>query len=554
MDSTVTLTLNLTTKKGIVTDSTDYAALGIDVSALTAKALATIKFQGEIIYNQSTVSDPLIDLGAGDTTFEFNLELDSNGEVAYGTYEISGYQVALVDSIYQFFATENNITFDSGNNYSASISEGDTVVVPSGLNAGTFTFTGATAYLSNFLLAVLEEPVVNEGDEGINGTVYLNPTLENTIYVYGGCTQVEAAVSLISDCDYGDFGTWTVANETDITTQTLVSLNCTINYPSWTGEAAIVETSLPYVNNRLATGTYSVTLTEVIRQTESDGLILQYTASVTEEFVVTCAGTLCGMAPCIENLREAHANELSNNRISKYQIYVDNVNLYYLQAVSYKSCSDNDAYQEALANIQATLSASGTDCSACQEENEFRWVANTSDSTITAIEELEAALQYRLYNGIPGATQDESIGVALGAIWQNVNSGIEYRCTDPTAGAAVWEVYYNPNVSAANQSYYVNVSQSTGYDPVVTVFQNNTGATITWARTNTGTYTVTASSTIFTETFVGILVGALKNGEVGSVSWSYEDGDEIIIYTRDETGALKDGMLDETTFHITIWG
>lgn len=47
--------------------------------------------------------------------------------------------------------------------------------------------------------------------------------------------------------------------------------------------------------------------------------------------------------------------------------------------------------------------------------------------------------------------------------------------------------------------YTALVTQSGSADPVVTVLDNTLGATITWARTNEGVYTGTASSAVFTE-------------------------------------------------------
>ena len=65
--SLITLTNNVTTKTGRVTDSTDYNDYGIDVSIFPIVGLGVIKYNGEIIVSKLDVSDPLIDLGAGDT-------------------------------------------------------------------------------------------------------------------------------------------------------------------------------------------------------------------------------------------------------------------------------------------------------------------------------------------------------------------------------------------------------------------------------------------------------------------------------------------------------
>jgi hypothetical protein len=551
--STTTLTLNLTTKKGRVTDTTDYAALGLTVGDFAAKGLGTIYFGGEIIYQHNSVGDPLIDLEAGDTFFEFDLELDGNGDVANGVYAVD-YSLRLAGSVDLLSVTEPDTLVVDTNLWLADYLVADNVltVMPSDADVDVVS-------------AVLNEA----GDEV---TITVTGTLDDTdltfdfditndqtsaSYTFAGCTQLESKVTFVSDCDYGDFGSFSVSNNTAITTETLVSLNCTINYPSWTGEDPIVVTTLPYSNNRLATGAYSVKLTEVISQTQTDGLILIYTAvnglsGNGEEFNVSCAGSLCGLSPCIENLRAAHYQELTNNKISKYQKYVDNVNLYYIQAQTYKACGDLDDYAAAIAAIEATLDASGCECSCC-DDTDLKWVQNTSASTITAIEELEAALQYRLYDGVPGATQDESLGVRLGAVWQNVNTGIEYRCTDPTAGAAVWEIYYNPSGDGPYVAYQALVTQSSTSDPTVDVLVNTLGATLTWDRASTGTYTIDADASVFTENATAVIFGAgNQNAPIYGQEWQSDT--QIVVYTRNSaTNSLADGGFNTTYVEIRVY-
>lgn len=52
--------------------------------------------------------------------------------------------------------------------------------------------------------------------------------------------------------------------------------------------------------------------------------------------------------------------------------------------------------------------------------------------------------------------------------------------------------------SSKYKSYEIIISQSETSAPTGTVFHNNTGATMTWARTALGTYTITASNPVFT--------------------------------------------------------
>jgi hypothetical protein len=144
----------------------------------------------------------------------------------------------------------------------------------------------------------------------------------------------------------------------------------------------------------------------------------------------------------MENLRAAHAAELVRNRISKYQVFVDNVALYYIEAMNYRSCGELDRYRDTINLIQAQLDASGCDC-ACCDDNSYYWVSNNSANSI--IDEILANFQFRLYTG-PGAPSNSEVGVELGALWQDTTTGILYRCTGATPGSLTWALYYDPSV------------------------------------------------------------------------------------------------------------
>lgn len=468
MISTTTLTIDVTNKKGRVTDTTDYASLGISTSFFGLKGLGVIYFQGQQIVSKLTIGDPLIDLASGDTYFEFDLELDVNGEIANGVYKVD-YSLYIDTTV-------------SGVNYGAG------VTLPN-----TFDPGASFQWLANFLepgnTVTLYTPTMGGGNQDVTvlTAVYVDPnmtittnetitqvwdffsiTLTNlqssTLYTYSGCVQSPAKVNFTYDCEYGTNGTFAVSNATDLTGQNLLSLNATINYPAWTSttptfNSQIVTTSLPYSNNVLATGTFGVTLSEVIQKIQNDGLIITYTASVTEEFNVSCIGSLCNLIPCIESLRNAHAIELQRNRISKYQVFVDNVLLYYTESQNYRNCGEMDKYRATLALLEAQLDASGCECGCCDPDT-YMWVNNSATSTIDS---LINAIQFRFVEGAPLDTDDETKGVEVGALWEDISGlpgthGILYVCVDNSPGNAVWEVYYDPNepfptLSAQNITY-----------------------------------------------------------------------------------------------------
>jgi hypothetical protein len=453
MISTVTLTIDATNKVGRVTDTTDYSSLGLSVSSFGAKGLGVIYFQGQQIVSKLDIGDPLIDLQAGDTFFEFPLELDVNGEIANGVYQI--------DYSLRVDTTEAGVDFGAG------------VTLPNTFDPGA-AFQWLADYLQPGNSIFLYTP--GSGDQDVtvataefvdpNMTITVNETITSvwsffqviltnlqstTYYTYSGCVQSETVINFTYDCDVAPNGTFSVSNFTNLNGGTIISLNATINYPSWTSttptfNSQIVTTSLPYTNNVLATGTFGVSLSQVIENVQSDGLILQYTTSRIQEFNVSCVGSLCNLVPCIESLRNAHAAELQRNRISKYQVFVDNVLMYYAEAQNYRSCGEMDKYRSTLALLEAQLDASGCDCGCCDPDT-YQWVTNNTTSTIDS---LINAIQFRFVDGVPTVTDDETAGVLNGALWEDISGlpgtlGILYVCTDNTPGNAQWEVYYDPN-------------------------------------------------------------------------------------------------------------
>jgi hypothetical protein len=471
MISTVTLSFDLTytnpvtgalQPRGIVVDSTDYAGLGIDLLLTLAKGLGVVTFNGDIIVDLNTIGTPMIDLQNWDyvldgvPTYTFDLPLDLNGNVANGVYTFE-YSLRLNTASVPLgivtIPTANTIIADGTPLWLVDFLEpGDDINL----------VLGAPAQFNVFIQSIeFTDPNINI----ITSTVISSPLFTafafditnlqfSGVFSYAGCTQVNADVSFVYDCEVGDNGTWAVANTTPLAANEVVAnLNCTINYPSWaalspTFPGNVVVTSLPYpsapgVETPLATGTYTVSLTQQIQQTQTSGLIVLYSRSVIKEFQVSCAGSLCGLVPCIENLRAAHQAELVRNRISKYQVFVDNVLMYYIEAMNYRSCGELDKYRAAIAHLQAQLDASGCDCACCDDET-YYWVSNNSG--VSVIESLIASFQFRLFDGIPGITEDVTQGVEIGALWQDYNTGILYRCTVNTAGSATWVEYYAPGV------------------------------------------------------------------------------------------------------------
>jgi hypothetical protein len=344
MISTVSLSFDLSASppRAVITDSTDYGAL-FSVSTQQAKGYGVLTFNGEIVQSFDSPSNPLIDLAAGDTVGYINLQLDNNGNVANGIYGFE-YSLRLANqpSSIPVNIPSTSSTFSFvGYEWMSDFFETGNDVTLTAITSGTpnYRTISSVSYAAGSTTIDINSPITTPPSLYYFTYDVANAQFSQT-YTYAGCTQTTADVNFIYDCEYGDSGTWSVSNATVLGSNEIVSsLSCTINYPSWTNidslfNPQVVTTSLPYPtlpteDTPLATGTYSVLLSQQIQQTQTSGLVVLYNNSITKEFTVSCAGTLCGLVPCIENLRAAHAAELVRNRISKYQVFVDNVLLYY---------------------------------------------------------------------------------------------------------------------------------------------------------------------------------------------------------------------------------
>tara|TARA_R100001163_G_scaffold49934_1_gene37575 strand:+ start:624 stop:1079 length:456 start_codon:yes stop_codon:yes gene_type:complete len=99
------------------------------------------------------------------------------------------------------------------------------------------------------------------------------------------------------------------------------------------------------------------------------------------------------------------------------------------------------------------------------------------------------------------------------------------------------------NATAAYTAYAAIVSQASTSAPTATSLQNTTGATFTWARTGAGTYTLTASSSIFTNAKT---VCFLNNGGVSdtqTMQW-VRTSDTVITITTSADDKITKGSFE----------
>jgi|TARA_X000001382_G_scaffold32228_3_gene21112 hypothetical protein len=114
----------------------------------------------------------------------------------------------------------------------------------------------------------------------------------------------------------------------------------------------------------------------------------------------------------------------------------------------------------------------------------------------------------------------------------------------PTKTATVGSIAGIANISAAYTVYTALLTQTGTNAPVATLLQNNTGATFTWARTGSGTYTITASSNAFTsnKTIVFYNLGEYATFSIAQ-PWT-RTSDTVITISLGGDGRITNGSFE----------
>lgn len=100
-------------------------------------------------------------------------------------------------------------------------------------------------------------------------------------------------------------------------------------------------------------------------------------------------------------------------------------------------------------------------------------------------------------------------------------------------------------------AYIASLTQTSTTAPVATVQQNDFSAlaTLTWARTSAGFYTLTASKPIFTSAKTRVKLGSVKGlVEVTSITSTV-----ITIKTYDDAASIADVKLLNTAIEVQVW-
>ena len=94
-------------------------------------------------------------------------------------------------------------------------------------------------------------------------------------------------------------------------------------------------------------------------------------------------------------------------------------------------------------------------------------------------------------------------------------------------------------------AYTALLTQTGNNAPSATILKNNTGYTYTWARTGSGTYTITASGNAFTnnKTIVFMNLGEYAGGGVPRSIWT-RTSDTVVTITTGGDGRITNGSLE----------
>lgn len=397
MQSTIKIEVNETTKMFRVVDTTDYAAQGVSLSALAAKVLGTVRFNGSIIYQKLLVGDPLVNLQGGATTSAWvACPLDSSNNPSYGVYTITDYSVRtaldeeLCSAVIAGASGAGGFTLEDLD-LTNVLADGDTIVISDSLASNSGTKTVASVTLASGDTTIYVDQTVNAETPVASSKVNFDITkvTGSATATYAGCTKIIPSFTFDSDCDYGLYGRLSVVDTASIGTQEVVSRLLTLKYPSWKDTADVTSDEGGIVLDALSTGTWTVLNAYTLTYSSGD-LLVTYNASVEDERKVSCAGTLCGLLPCIQNLWNVHSAAVKTG-VSPYQFFVDGVLLNYVQAVEYKKCGEYEKYQERVKAIDELLDASGCECSCCDNDALYD-VVNAAAGQPSVIEELQAEI------------------------------------------------------------------------------------------------------------------------------------------------------------------
>jgi len=478
------LEIQVTDKTCTIVDTTDYASLtGLNLATAGAKLIGTITGPDGIPFVTGTVGSPLIDLAGGSTESDpFDLPLDDNGEILNGTYSFTcQLYLAMTNAQFLSITPPNTIVTDGDLWLFDILIAGDTLDLVGGTDQ---TVTVASTADSDPNVTITTSTTILSAVHDSYGNIYHNSGSET--FTYNGCDVITPTVNITANCFSTQFGQLILEDTTTLpSTQVLGSRAWSIEYPSNLSPAPttnpITATAASVTVPTLATGPWGYRLTySDVTVTQTDGLVYVYTSTTGSlNYTVTCSNNLCSIMTCYSELVALERQDIVATGSSALTPTLNILSRYAVVAQGQQQCGDQEGLAATIALMETLIESTGQCSCGCNENTGNVWINNAGFDAQTMLEQIVSTIQYRLFNGIPGANQDSTIGATVGSVYQNYNTQIEYICTDATAGAAVWEVYYDP--SNVNQYVLFNGVPGVNQDDTLgvtigTVYQNyNTG-------------------------------------------------------------------------------
>jgi hypothetical protein len=180
--------------------------------------------------------------------------------------------------------------------------------------------------------------------------------------------------------------------------QILVSRSLSGYYPNGlypepaTNPETTTTSSLTFTN--LAVGTWTHVLVLNMSVTQDDGLVYTYTVRDTGETLVTCVGTLCGLTPCIESIKDKYYASFVRGQASGLEPAILMILQLYALAKEYKTCGNTAMYTATVAQLQSVLDNSGEcSCGCCDESQDVPyWVDNSNLDATSIIAQLQSEI------------------------------------------------------------------------------------------------------------------------------------------------------------------
>jgi hypothetical protein len=128
--------------------------------------------------------------------------------------------------------------------------------------------------------------------------------------------------------------------------------------------------------------------------TQDDGLVYTYTVRDTGETAVTCVGTLCGLTPCIESLKDKYYASFQRGQVSGLEATILMILQLYALAKEYKTCGNNAMYAATVAQLESVLDESGEcSCGCCDENQDVPyWVDNSNLDATSIIAQIQSEI------------------------------------------------------------------------------------------------------------------------------------------------------------------